>query len=240
MIGGLVSAVSGWQGIFWVLLGLGIALLAMTSFFRESLPAQNRAEGSVLSAFKSFRPLFANRSFMSYAGAFAMSQGVLFAYIAAAPFIVQHTFGFSELQFSFVFGINALAIGIGSALSMKFRTMQKASVTGACGMLVAALAMLLADIISGDFWFYEISTWIMLFCMGFVFTGATTVAMDKGRDYIGAASATVGAFGFMMGGIVSPLVGIGDSLIACPAVCVACAALSVLLVCRRHTGSARN
>jgi len=83
---------------------------------------------------------------------------------------------------------------------MRFRTMQRASLFGTWGMLVAAAAMLLSNLTMSTFWGYECATWFMLLAMGFVFTGATTVAMDKGREYIGVASATVGASGFIMGG----------------------------------------
>lgn len=204
----------------------------MNLYFRESLPRPARAAGSVMSMMSSYRKAFADKEFMAYTSSFAMSQGVLFAYIAAAPFIVQHNFGFDEMQFSLVFGVNALAIGIGSALSMRFKTMKKAALFGSQGMLVAAAAMLLFNLTLKSFWSYETATWLMLLAMGFVFTGATTVAMDKGRGYIGAASATIGASGFIMGGLVSPLVGIGDDLIACPIVCLACAALSLTALSR--------
>lgn len=178
-------------------------------------------------SFANYTHLVRNRKFVGYTLAFAMSQGVLFAYIAAAPFVVQNLFGFSEMQFSLIFGLNALGIGLGSAMSMKFGSMRSAAVFGACGMTVAAACMLACNLTLGTFLPYEICTWVMLFSMGFVFTGATTLAMEKGREYIGAASATVGASGFLVGGLVSPLVGIGAYIVACPAVCVVCAVLSV-------------
>lgn len=232
VIGGVVGSFAGWQGIFVVLCGIGLLLLSMNAFFHESLMPEMRNTGSVMTMLRGYRKVFANREFVAYASTFAMSQGVLFAYIAAAPFIIQHDFGFTEMQFSVVFGINALAIGVGSAMSMRFRTMQRASMAGTLGMVVASGILLLLNLTVRSFWCYEVTTWIMLFTMGFVFTGATTVAMDKGREYIGVASATVGASGFMVGGLVSPLVGIGDTLVACPVVCFCCAAIALLTLRR--------
>lgn len=227
VIGGAVGAVYGWQGIFVVLLCIGLMLLAMSAVFHESFPRASRSGTSVMRSFANYTHLVRNRKFVGYTLAFAMSQGVLFAYIAAAPFVVQNLFGFSEMQFSLIFGLNALGIGLGSAMSMKFGSMRSAAVFGACGMTVAAACMLACNLTLGTFLPYEICTWVMLFSMGFVFTGATTLAMEKGREYIGAASATVGASGFLVGGLVSPLVGIGAYIVACPAVCVVCAVLSV-------------
>lgn len=229
VIGGSVAAFAGWQGIFCVLFFIGIVLLLMCLIFRESLPVSMRVHGSASSILKSYSILIKKRDFTYYVLSFAMSQGVLFAYISAAPFIMQHDFGFSEMKFSIIFGINALGIGVGSAMSMKFNEMRKACVFGAAGMLVTAVAMLVFNILTQSFWTYEICAWLMLFFMGFVFTGATTVAMDRGREYIGAASATVGASGFLAGGLVSPLVGIGNTMVMCPAVCAACAVLSLVM-----------
>ena len=60
------------------------------------------------------------------------------------------------------------------------------------------------------FWPYEIFTFTMLVCIGFILTSATTLAMDEGRKMVGTASAIFGASGFLFGGIVSPLVGLGN------------------------------
>ncbi|MDE5634147.1 MAG: hypothetical protein K2I51_05745, partial [Muribaculaceae bacterium] len=57
---------------------------------------------------------------------------------------------------------------------------------------------------------FEILIFLMLVFVGYIFTASTTLAMDEGRRYIGAASAIFGATGFLFGGIVSPLVGIGN------------------------------
>lgn len=46
--------------------------------------------------------------------------------------------------------------------------------------------------------------------VGYIFTSASTLSMEEGRKYVGAAAAVLGALGFLFGGIVSPLVGIGE------------------------------
>ena len=46
--------------------------------------------------------------------------------------------------------------------------------------------------------------------LGLTFTASNTLAMDCERENAGTASALLGALGFAFGGIVSPLVGLGD------------------------------
>lgn len=212
VIGGLVASSVGWQGIFWILFGLGVVLFGMSMRFRESLAEENRHKGSLWSLMKGFPNLLRQKYFVVYVLMFAFANGVLFSYISSAAFIIQNHFGFSELIFAVIFGVNALGIGIGSALSLKFKKMSTAALFGAAGISVMSVLQLAGYYLSGEFFVFEILMFLLLVFVGYIFTAATTLAMDEGRDYIGAASAIFGATGFLFGGIVSPLVGMGDIL----------------------------
>lgn len=210
VIGGLVAESVGWQGIFWILFVLGLTLLAMCIVFKESLPEAGRQTESVLSLMSSFPKLVKMPYFRVYVLMFAFANGVLFSYISSASFIIQNYFGFSELAFAVIFGVNAFGIGIGSALSLKFRSMKRAAVFGTSVISVISLLELAGYLLFDNFWVFEILMFILLVGLGYIFTAATTLTMDEGRAYVGAASAIFGATGFLFGGIVSPLVGIGD------------------------------
>lgn len=210
VIGGLVAEWTGWQGIFWILFGLGLILLFMCLIFRESLTVDNRHKGSVISLLKGFPQLLKNKRFTILIIFFAFTSAVLFAYISSASFIIQNYFGYSELTFSMIFGINAVGIALGSALALRFRQLFSAALFGAIGITLAALLQFAIHLIHDSFIFYESLTFLMLTFTGFIFTSTTTLAMDEGRSHIGVASAIGGASGFLFGGIVSPLVGLGN------------------------------
>lgn len=212
VIGGLVSEAVGWQGIFWILFGIGAVILLMCLIFRESHPMEKRHKGSVASLLRKFPEIFKLKYFVIYTLMYAFTCGVLFSYISSASFIIQNHFGFSELQFAIVFGVNALGIGLGSAMSLKFRRMNNAALFGASGIVTATLLQVAAYIFAPSFLPYEIPTFLMLVSIGFILTSSTTLAMSEGRNIVGTASAIFGATGFLFGGIVSPLVGIGNIL----------------------------
>ena len=227
VIGGLVAGAVGWKGIFWILFAIGIALLVMCGVFNESHQKENRHQGSVLSLMYAFPKLMRQKYFVVYVLMFAFANGVLFSYISSASFIIQNYFGFSELVFALIFGVNALGIGIGSALSLKFKKMSNAAFFGASGLAVVSLLQLAAYALWDMFAVFEGLTFVMLVFVGYIFTGATTLAMDEGREYVGAASAIFGATGFLFGGIVSPLVGIGN-IMSTTLIIIAVCALSSL------------
>lgn len=214
MGGGVLAESIGWQGIFWCLFSIGILLLAGSFHLTESLPASSRKETDWANVFRSFGSVLRNRRYLCYILQFGFSQGVLFANIASAPFIMQSHYGFSPMMFSVCFGANALAIVFSAALSVKFRHPEFVLYRGSQGMLAVSLLLLVAMGASCSFWIYEVLLLCLLVMLGLTFTSSNTLAMNAERQHAGTASAVLGALGFAFGGIVSPLVGIGDMMLS--------------------------
>lgn len=228
VIGGLLTGSVGWKGIFVILLLIGVVLGIGCIRFRESLPSEKRSKAGVVSTFRSFGVIVHNRRYMLYVLQFAFAQGILFAYIASSPFIVQQHYGFSPFAFSVCFAVNAVAIGVAAALSVKFRRMETGTLTGCIGMMALSIFIMVALYSGCNFWVYETLMFALLFMMGLTFTSSTTLALDCERRYVGAASALLGALGFAFGGIVSPLVGLGNILVSTGITFVVCAVCSLL------------
>lgn len=214
MAGGGMAGSLGWQGIFWALFVLGILLLAGSIHFRESLPATRRQHASWRDVYAGFVAVTRNRRYVCYIFQFGFAQGVLFANISSAPFIMQEHYGFSPLMFSVCFGINALAIVISAASSVRFSHPEQALYRGSLGMVVASLLLCLALCSDCSFWAYEVLLLGLLSMLGLTFTASNTLAMDCERSHAGMASALLGALGFAFGGIVSPFVGLGNILVS--------------------------
>lgn len=226
VIGGVVSECYGWQGVFWTLLSIGGVLLVMTLFFKESLSFENRFKGSCKSLFGQFGIMLRNRFFIRYILLYALAMAFLFGYISSASFIVQEKYGFSEIAFAVIFGVNALGTMIGSIAALKLPTLESATLTGAVMLTVASAGLVLNALFAEIFWLYEVCTWIAITGCGFIFPSVTTLAMNAGRKAIGASSAIVGASGFIAGGLVSPLAGIGDMSQTSAFIMLGCGVLS--------------
>lgn len=229
--GGGVAHVWGWQGIFIILLILGVLLLGMCIPLEESLAATRRFSGKLMASMKGYKDVMRVKGFGAYSIVYALAMAALFAYISATPFIVQDVFGFSELQFSLVFAVNAVALASGSALSLRFSAMSRAALygclIGGTLALVGALSTL-SDL--GGFIIYEIPTFVMLFGIGLVLTGSTSQAMSLGRNCAGAASAVIGGIGYIAGGLVSPLVSYGNICVTSFLWCAAFLSAGVILI----------
>lgn len=228
IVGGMLTDAIGWKGIFWVLFVLGLVLLACCMRFRESLPVEKRSAEKWSDTFRSFGVVLRDKRYVCYVLQMAFAQGVLFANIASSPFIIQQHYGFSAFTFSLFFGINALAIGIAAALSVKFRRQESSTLAGCCGMVVAAVLQCWALMSDCSFWVYEGLMLVLLSSMGMTFTSSTALAMESQRENSGMASALLGALCFAAGGIVSPLVGLGNILSSTGVAFLVCACCSLL------------
>ena len=93
-------------------------------------------------------------------------------------------------------------------------------------------------ILSNEYHFavYEAVLFVLLFSMGLTFTASTTLAMDSERQNSGTL---FGAAGFAFGGIVSLLVGLGDTLSTTGLIFFVCSVcslcFSVLAMNQTHT-----
>ena len=210
IVGGSMADTVGWYGIFWVLFGLGVVLLMGSIRFCESHPKERRQDMAWLDVYRSFKAVTGNQRYVCYILQYGFAQGVLFANIASAPFIMQQHYGFSPFMFSVCFGVNALAIVVSAACSAKFSHPEYALYCGSSGMVLMSFLLCVAMMLDCSFPVYEILLVGLLLMLGLTFTASNTLAMDSERANAGMASALLGALGFAFGGVVSPLVGLGN------------------------------
>lgn len=97
------------------------------------------------------------------------------------------------------------------------------------GFVVVALYTIAVLIIQPYWLFVEIGFFAMLLLMGITFPAISTLAMESERQYAGSASALLGFAPFFLGGVVSPLVGIGNIFYSTALVILACGVLGLAI-----------
>lgn len=211
-LGGLLLSISDWQGIFYTLFGIGIVLSLIFIPFHESLPDERRQKGSIYSGLKHYKAFFTHKEFMVYMVILTLTQGILFIYISSSTFIFQQTYGLSALLYGVCFGLNSLAIMAGSLFAGRIGDPARALNVGEWGAFIAVIVSAACIAAQLPFLLIELSIWAMLFFMGIIFTMATTLALDLERNNAGSASALIGFFSFLAGGIAAPITGMGNML----------------------------
>lgn len=228
ILGSLLLEYISWKGVFVFLALIGVIVLLFCFRLKESLNVENRLQGSIFATFSTFGVIIKNRLFMSYVGIESFLLGAMFAYIAASPFILQSFYGLSAFIFSLCFGANGAALVIGANVGGKLPN-RKALAIGVLAFVVAALYTIAVLIIQPYWLFVEIGFFAMLLLMGITFPAISSLAMESERQYAGSASALLGFAPFFLGGIVSPLVGIGNIFYSTALVILACGVLGLAI-----------
>ncbi len=228
ILGSLLLEYISWKGVFVFLALIGVIVLFFCFRLKESLSAENRLQGSIFATFSTFGVIIKNRLFMSYVGIESFLLGAMFAYIAASPFILQSFYGLSSFAFSLCFGANGSALVIGSNVGSKMPNRQALAI-GVLAFVAAALYTIAVLIIQPHWLFVEIGFFAMLLLMGITFPAISTLAMESERQYAGSASALLGFAPFFLGGVVSPLVGIGNIFYSTALVILACGVLGLAI-----------
>ena len=212
VLGGLMAHWFGWRSIFVCLTAMALLMLLVNLKVKETLPPDRRATGSLLKTFEGYGALLRQYKFMTHVCLKGAALGLLFAYIASAPFIMQTHYGYSDIAFGLFMGFNALFVVAGSLSALRFRILKKAGVWGSWGLGVVIVGQAFALWHIDSFLLYEVLNCLMLYCLGLVFTMSNTLAMNEGRANAGRASAILGVMGYVFGAIVTPLTGMGDIL----------------------------
>lgn len=220
IVGGGVLAMTDWNGVFIVLAVVGLVLFLTVSLkLEESLPVEKRVPSNLTQVLKNFGSLFKDREFLGY----ALTQGFIiagiFAYVSGIPFVYQNIYGVSPQVFSLLFGVNGLALIIGTqsvgrlADIIPERTFLKFGLflsTTAGTFLLAAL-LLKAPLLA-----VAIPIFFLVCSIGIIATTSFALAMETQGHIAGSASALLGLLPFVLGSITSPLVGVAGEYSAIP------------------------
>ena len=157
ILGGQLSRIMSWRGLFGVLAGFGAVLLLAGWFgLKETLPPERRIVGGFGRTLQGYSRLLHDRFFVGCALSSGLAGATMFAYIAGSTFVLQRIYGMSPQGFSLVFG--CISLGLVAAAQAGARIALVWPLTRVLGLglginLLGASA-LLAAVISGLRWPY--------------------------------------------------------------------------------------
>lgn len=211
-LGGVILSFSTWRMVFVILTIFGLLMLFGTIFnIKESLSTEQRDSPHLVSIFKSFKRLLATPRFVLPMLIQGVTFVVLFSYISASPFIAQRIYDMSAQQFSIMFASVGISLIISSQLTGKLVDYIERQVL----LRVLTIIQLVGIVWISIVLYMHLSIWLLF--IGFIIlvapvTGVATlgfsIAMDENTGGNGSASSLLGLVQFLIGGLVSPLVGI--------------------------------
>jgi DHA1 family bicyclomycin/chloramphenicol resistance-like MFS transporter len=236
LVGGQVLALAGWRGIFALITFAGIALLvAVSRIMVESLPPDKQVALSWGHIFRTYWGLIKHRRFVAFALSGGMGSATMFSYIVVSPRLFIEHFGVSPQSYGFIFGLNALALIVGSQVSarlLKQHRPEKLLPWALRAMMTAGLSALVLTLLG-----WMTMPLVMLCMMCFMFTqgfvGPNSAAMalsDQGRQ-LGSASAMMGTMTMSCGALAGLTISLWDTVGPAPLAWImgGCTTLAFLL-----------
>jgi DHA1 family bicyclomycin/chloramphenicol resistance-like MFS transporter len=220
VLGGQLTRIMTWRGIFGVLAGFGAVLLLAGLFgLKETLPPERRIVGSFRRTLQGYNTLLHDRFFVGCALSSGLAGASMFAYIAGSTFVLQRIYGMSPQDFSLVFGsisLGLVAAAQGGARLALVWPLPRVLGFGLTINLLGATALLIT-VISGLPLGALIGALVIMVCaIGLIFPTANALAMADYPDLAGTASSLQGLSQFVFGAVAAPLVGIAGEQTALP------------------------
>lgn len=216
ILGGLILRATSWRGVFFVLTGIGILLfLATLIILPETLPLKKRISGGLQATAAEMGRICRDKTFIGYALVLGLIMGAMFCYISGSSFVLQDMFGVSPLFFSLFFATNGLGIVAMSQLAGPFSEKIGEKRVLGIGVAIASLGSVL--LFSGlllnppRLIAVMLPLFFVVSMVGLVNTTAFSLAMQSQGRTAGTASAILGLGMNLVGGLFSPLVGLGGT-----------------------------
>lgn len=236
VVGGLMAGLTSWQGVFGLLLGIGLILMVCSARLPETLTADKRIHRNIFQVYANLFRVFRNSRFTLSTLAAMACFFTFFGYIASSPFILQQIYGLTPLEFSLCFAVNAAMIGVGAGVSPLFKRQTT-------GLKWASVNFVLASVLLAASLLTHMPLLVIMVCYLYMMTGfglmqpgLTATALDAERNNAGAASAIFGAAGFVAGAVSSPIVAMGAIEVTSSFVMVVGAVVCIVLtlpLCKR-------
>ncbi|GGO65762.1 Bcr/CflA family drug resistance efflux transporter [Microbacterium nanhaiense] len=216
LLGGALTTVMDWRGLFLVLAGIGAAILLWVALgFGETLASEARTTGGFGRVAADMRVLFSDRRFVGAVLVQGCVNAALFAYLSGATYVLQGVYGLTPFQYTLAFGLNSAGFALFGYLAG--RTSERWSLPGTLivGVVMAGmggLGLFTAGLTSVPLVFVIVSLLLLVGGTAVTSPPSTTIALSDYPQFAGTASSILGAARFAFGGAVAPLVGVAGAL----------------------------
>lgn len=234
-----------WQSTFTAMGLIGLLALISTLFFLpETHPESKRPKKSGTThtgrtVWGSYLHVARNKQFMTYTLIGSLVYIALMLYITNSPLLIMEKGGFSEINYSLIFGFNALGMAIASVLVAKLSkrfSLQSLVKWTVVAELILTGGLLLIVALDLSVIYMLVLIFFFVFTLGILFPATTDLALQPFRNDSGTASALLGFLQLGITFIVTGLLGLiqEDSIIPMALGVFLCGFISWILVVKHE------
>lgn len=211
LIGGYALSVSNWKAIFLILTIVSFAILIFAFFKMEETRDADLTKLNFAFIFKDFGYLLKKPAFIIPMLLQGLTYVMLFSFSSAAPFITQKIYDMTPQQFSILFALNGIGLIITSqltALLVEYINRYFLLILLTLIQISGVVLIIFTLILHLPLWVLIIAFFLNVCPVTGIGPLSFTLAMESRTGGSGNASSLLGLFQFILGGIMSPLVGL--------------------------------
>ncbi|WP_251942481.1 multidrug effflux MFS transporter [Staphylococcus sp. Marseille-Q5304] len=211
LIGGYALSIANWKAIFLILTIVSFIILLFAILFMEETKQSDITKLNFGAIFKDFGYLLRRPSFVIPMLLQGLTYVMLFSFSSAAPFITQKIYELTPQQFSILVSINGIGLIITSQLTAKLVEyvdrrilliiLTMIQISGVI-LIIVALTMHL------PIWVLIVAFFLNVCPVTGIGPLSFALAMESRTGGSGNASSLLGLFQFILGAVMSPLVGL--------------------------------
>lgn len=219
LLGGFALTISTWRSIFVILTIITIIVIIGVLM---KMPSTNHADRTTLNygrIFKDFGQLLKKPSFVIPMLLQGLTYVMLFSYSAASPFITQKIYSLSPQQFSVILAVNGIGLILISqivALLVEKLSRYTLLIYLTLIQIIGVLLIILTLTMHWPIWMLIIAFFLNISPVTSIGPLGFALAMEERTGGSGNASSLLGLFQFILGGVISPLVGLKGQFDATP------------------------
>ncbi len=211
LLGGYALSIANWKGIFLILTIVSLVIFLFALWKMEETHTRDLSKLNFGAIFKDFGYLLKKPTFIIPMLLQGLTYVMLFSFSSAAPFITQKIYDMSAQQFSVLFAVNGIGLIIMSQLTAKLVEYVNRYVLLICLTLIQISGVILIIFtltLHLPIWVLVIAFFLNVCPVTGIGPLSFALAMESRTGGSGNASSLLGLFQFILGGIMSPLIGI--------------------------------
>lgn len=207
LLGGLALSIASWRMIFIFLTIITLIVILGILLKMPVGPHQEQSQLNFKAIFKDFGLLLTKPTFVIPMLLQGLTYVMLFSYSSAAPFISQKMYHMTPLQYSAMFAIN----GVGLIVVSQITAIIVEKVSRYAMLIYLTIIQMLGVVILIFTLTLHLPLYVLL--IGFFInicpvTSIAPLCFSMATGGSGNASSLLGLFQFILGGLISPLVGL--------------------------------
>ena len=232
LLGGLALSIASWRMIFIFLTIITLIVILGILLKMPVGPHQELSQLNFKAIFKDFGLLLTKPTFVIPMLLQGLTYVMLFSYSSAAPFISQKMYHMTPLQYSAMFAIN----GVGLIVVSQITAIIVEKISRYTMLIYLTIIQMLGVVILIFTLTLHLPLYVLLIGFFINICPVTSIAplcfsmaMAERTGGSGNASSLLGLFQFILGGLISPLVGLNGQHDMCPYLIII-SATAVLLI----------